>query len=238
MTGLDSRRSGWWGFVFTAAFVGSLIAGGALAVGKTLYLPGASAAQLRDFYSSNGLAVGVQSGLQVVAAFALLLFGRRLRAFGRAVYGGAVAAAGFLGLSVLLSVLLTVVAASASDAVLSGLGRAALICGGALHLLGTGVLMRSASAGGLGSGATTRWVFRYGLLAGPLVALACVSIPWPPLIKLEPLFRLAAIVWIIGVAVAVLRGRIGGAPEPQSSRSRLSSPAAGGREIDPHPTDS
>ncbi|MEU7874659.1 hypothetical protein [Dactylosporangium sp. NPDC049140] len=214
MNDLDNRRWGWWGFVFTAAFVASLVAGGALTVGRTLYLPGASAAQLRDFYSTNGLAVGVQSGLQVVATLALLLFGRRLRAFGRAGYGGAVAAAGFLGLSVVLSVLLTVVAASASDAVLSGLGRAALICGGALHLLGTAVLMRSASTGGLRSGTPTRWVFRYGLVAGPLIALACVSILWSPLIKLEPLFRLLAIVWIIGVAVAVLRGRIGRLPEP------------------------
>ncbi|WP_139338184.1 hypothetical protein [Micromonospora avicenniae] len=216
MTSIDHRRSGWWGFVFTAAFVASLVAGGALAVGKTLYLPGASAAQLRHFYSTNGLAVAVQSGLQMVAALALLLFGRRLRASGRAVYGGAVAASGFLGLSVLLSVLLTVVAASATDAVLSGLGRAALICGGALHLLGTAVLIRSASTGVLRSGTPTRWVFRYGLVAGPLIALACVSVLWSPLIKLEPLFRLLAIVWIVGVAVAVLRGRIGGTPEPAS----------------------
>lgn len=211
---LHERRWGWWGFVFTAAFVASLIAGGALAVGNTLYLPGASAAQLRDFYSANGLAVGVQSGLQAVAALALWLFGRRLRAFGRAVHGGAVAAAGFLGLSVVLSVLLAVVAASAADAVLSVLGRAALICGGALHLLGTAVLMWSASVGALRSGTRTRWVFRYGLVAGPVIALACASILWSPLIKLEPLFRLLAIVWIIGVAIAVLGGRIGRTPEP------------------------
>jgi hypothetical protein len=76
VTDLDSRRWGWWGFVFTAAFVASLVAGGALAVGKTLYLPGASAAQLRDFYSANGLAVGVQSGLQAVAA---VLLGQAVR---------------------------------------------------------------------------------------------------------------------------------------------------------------
>jgi hypothetical protein len=92
---LDNRRWGWWGFVFTAAFVASLVAGGALAVGKTLYLPGASAAQLRDFYSTNELAVSVQSGLQALAALALLLFGHRLRTFGRAAYGGAIAAAVF-----------------------------------------------------------------------------------------------------------------------------------------------
>jgi hypothetical protein len=209
VTDLDNRRSGWWGFVFTAAFIASLVAGGALAVGKTLYLPDASATQLREFYSTNGLAVGVQSALQAVAALALLMFGRRLRAFGRAGYGGTVAAAGFLGLSVVLSVVLTVVAASATDGTLSVLGRAALICGGALHLLGTAVLMWSVSGGALRSGARTRWVFHYGLIAGPLVALSCASILWSPLIKLEPLFRLVAIVWIIGVAVAVLRGRLG-----------------------------
>jgi hypothetical protein len=218
VTDLDNRRWGWWGFVFTVAFVASLVAGGALAVGATLYLPDASAAQLRDFYSSNGLAVGVQSGLQALAALALFLFGRRLRAFGRAVHGATVAAAGFLALSVVLSMLLSVVAASTSDAVVSGLGRAALICGGALHLLGTAVLVRSASTGGLRSGTRTRWVFRFGLVAGPLIGLACASLLWPPLIRLEPLFRLLAIVWIIGVALAVLRGRIGRTVEPVPSR--------------------
>jgi hypothetical protein len=191
---LDNRRWGWWGLVFTAAFVASLVAGGALAVGKTLYLPGASAAQLRDFYSTNALAVSVQSGLQAVAALALLLFGHRLRTYGRAAYGGAIVATGFLALSVL--------------------GRAALICGGALHLLGTAVLMRSASTGALRTGARTRWVFRYGLVAGVLIALACASIVWSPLIRLEPVFRLLAMVWIIGVSVAVLRGRLACTPEP------------------------
>jgi hypothetical protein len=211
---LDNRRWGWWGFLFTAAFVASLVAGGALAVGKTLYLPGASTAQLRDFYSTNALAVSVQSGLQAVAALALLLFGHRLRTFGRAAYGGAIAAAGFLAVSVLLSVLLTVVAASAPDTVLSVLGRAALICGGALHLAGTAVLMRSTSTGALRSGTRTRWVFRYGLVASLLIALACASIAWSPLIKLEPVFRLLAMVWIIGVSVAVVRGRLARTPEP------------------------
>jgi hypothetical protein len=211
---LDSRRWGWWGFVFTAAFVVSLVAGGVLAVGKTLYLPDASAAQLRDFYAANGLAVAVQSGLQALAALALWLFGRGLRCFGRAAYGGAVAAAAFLALSVLLSVLLTVLAGSASDSVLSVLGRAALICGGALHLLGASVLMRSTSTGAIRSDTPTRSVFRYGLIAGPLVGLACASIFWSPLIKLEPLFRLLAIVWIIGVAVAALRGQVTRTREP------------------------
>src|SRR6185369_9826771 len=127
---LDNRRWGWWGPVFAATFVISLVAGGVLAVGKTLYLPDASAAQLRDFYSANGLAVGVQSGLQVVAALALFLFGRRLPASGRAASGGSVAAAGFLGLSAVLSLLLTIVAPDTPESVLSMLGRAILICGG------------------------------------------------------------------------------------------------------------
>jgi hypothetical protein len=224
-----SRRWGWWGIVFVLAFVASIPAGNALLAGKSLYLPGASTAELRGFYPGNATAVLVQSALQTLAAFALYRFGRGVWAAlqpaaggGRAVpvmAAGTVAAAGFLFVSVIWSLLLVVSAASASDAIVTGLGKAALLCGGALHLTGLALLVTAASAVALRSGTRTRWVFHYGRIVGPLLALSAISIGWPPLVKAEVLWRLLAIVWIVGVAVAALRGRIGSSQVTQPTRA-------------------
>ncbi|MEU4680428.1 hypothetical protein [Micromonospora sp. NPDC023737] len=107
----------------------------------------------RDFCSVNGLAVGVQSGLQVVAALALLL-----SAAGCVLSAGPCTGAPSLrwGSSGCWSCSRCCSPSFASDAVLSRLGRTALIGGGALHLLGTAVLMRSGSMGDLRPGTTTR----------------------------------------------------------------------------------
>src|SRR5690348_9215318 len=72
------KKWGWWGPVFVAAFIGSIAAGGALAAGKALYLPGASAADLRAFYTESRTAVFAQCGAQALAAVALYLFGSGL----------------------------------------------------------------------------------------------------------------------------------------------------------------
>jgi hypothetical protein len=215
----SSRQWGWWGIAFVVAFVASIPAGNALTVGKSLYLPGASAAELRDFYTGSGTAVLVQSALQTLAAFALYRFGRGVGAAlqragdrGRAVLAmaaGTAAATGFLFLSVVFSLVLVVSAKSAGDGIVAGLGKAALLSGGALHLIGLALLVSASSVVALRSGTRTRWVFHYGRIVGPLLVMSVISIGSPPLMKIEPLWRLLAIVWIVGVAVAVLRGRIG-----------------------------
>ncbi|NJC73839.1 hypothetical protein HC031_29605 [Planosporangium thailandense] len=209
------RRWGWWGVLFVVAFVASIPVGSALVAGNTLYLPGASAAELRDFYTVSGTAVFVQSALQALAAFALYEFGCGARATvgrGRSVpvmTAGMVAAAGFLLVSDICSILLAVTAQTTSDGLVSGLGKATLLSGGTLHLLGLAVLVTAASGVALRSDTRTRWVFHYGRVVGPLLALSVVSTVWPPFVKAEVLWRLLAIVWIVGVAVAALRGRIG-----------------------------
>ncbi|MGI5240605.1 hypothetical protein [Dactylosporangium sp. CA-139066] len=215
------KRWGWFGPVFAVALVASIVAGGALTTGKTLYLPGASVEDLRAFYGGSRAAVLTQSVLQVLAAAALYLFGRGLhaalwpgRAFAaagrleRAAAWGNRAAAGFLLLSVLTSLILAAVADTAGAGVVSALGKATLLCGGALHLGGFAGLVAAASVAGLRSDARTRWMFRYGRWAAPLIAVSVVSIAWPPLVRLEPLYRLLAIVWIVGVGVAALRRRL------------------------------
>lgn len=213
--GRGTGRWGWWGLAFVVGFIASIVAGNAFTVGPSLYLPGASAAQLQDFYGANTTAVAVQSVMQLVAAVALLLFGYGLRAVVRPAagnralaLGGTAVAAGGLAASVVCSLVLIPLARSGSDAALAGLGRAALVLGGAVHLLGAGVLMVVASVAALRAGASSRWVFRYGRVAGVLVCLSALSVVIPPLVRLEPAVRLLVAVWIVGVAVAVLRGRV------------------------------
>lgn len=223
------KKWGWWGPVFVAAFIGSIAAGGALATGKALYLPGASAADLRTFYTDSRTAVFAQCAVQALASVALYLFGsglvgtlwpaRRDR-LGQVAAWGARAAAGFLLLSVLASLVLVAVADTAAAGLLTALGKVTLVCGGALHLGGFAALVTATSAAALRGGARSRWAFHYGRFVGPVVAVSLVSVAWPPLVRLEPLFRLLAIVWILGVAVAALRHRVGAARLPAGALSQ------------------
>ncbi|MEV4758316.1 hypothetical protein AB0J86_24800 [Micromonospora sp. NPDC049559] len=225
--GGGDRSWGWWAPVFVVAFVASIVAGGVLQTGESLYLPEASVAQLRDFYGGNATAVLAQSALQLLAAVALYRFGRRLRAAlpgagpraATALTWGTALAAGALVASVLCALVLLPLATSAGEAVVAGLGRAALLFGGALHLLGTGALITAASVLGWRARSRPRWVLGYGLGAGPLVAASALSAVVPPLVRPEPAFRLLAMVWLVGVAVGVLRGRLaaGSAPEGETA---------------------
>lgn len=219
--------------MFVVAFLASIVAGNMLTVGPSLYLPGASVEQLRVFYGTSGAAVIVQSGLQALAAIALYWFGIRMRAALRGAGGrravtamgwGTGIAAGSLLASVGCALVLMLVAASASDGAVAGLGRSTLVLGGAAHLLGSGLLITVTSTVALRSGARTRWVFGYGRFAGPVVALSAVSVLFPPLIRPEPPFRLLAAVWIVGAAVAALRGRLTAGPTGRPSRRTVLQP--------------
>lgn len=214
----ERRRWGWCGIVFVVAFIASIAAGGALKTGESLYLPEASVTQLRDFYGTSGTAVLVQSALQALAAIALHLFGRRLhaalrpaRAAAVAGWGSSIAAASMLA-SVVCSLTLLLVATSASDSAVAGLGKAALVLGGAVHLLGSGLLISAVSVVSWRSRRRPRWVFGYGRVAGPLVTASALSVVVPPLIRPEPAFRLLAAVWLVGLGIGVLRGRFADTP--------------------------
>jgi hypothetical protein len=208
------RRWGWWGIVFVAAFVAGIAAGSALKAGESLYLPDASVAQLRDFYAASRAAVLVQSALQILAAVALYRFGWRLRTAlhaegtraGAVLGWGTAISAGSLFASVVCGLALLVVAGQAGDTTVAGLGRAALVLGGAAHLLGAGLLITAASAVARRSHRRPRWVFGYGRFVGPLVAASAVSVLLPPLVRPEPAFRLLAAVWLVGSGIGVLRG--------------------------------
>ncbi|MGK5740250.1 hypothetical protein [Micromonospora sp. URMC 103] len=231
--GAGGRRWGWWGITFVVAFVASIAAGNALQAGESLYLPDASVAQLRDFYGGSDTAVLVQSALQALAAVALYRFGFRLRAAlsaegtraGAVTVWGTVVGAGAMLASVLCALALLLVAPSAGDTTVSGLGRATLVLGGAVHLLGSGLLIAAASVAAWRSRRRPRWVFGYGRVAGPLVAASALSAVLPPLVRPEPAFRLLAAVWLVGVGVGVLRGRLVGTSGDQPS------PKAAGQKV-------
>ena len=121
----------------------------------------------------------------------------------------------------LCAVLLLVVASSASAGVVAALGKLALVLGGAIHLLGSGLLVAAVSIAAWPSRRRPRWVFAYGRAAGPLVAASALSVVVPPLVKPEPAVRLLAAIWIVGLALGVLRGRLSTAN---------TGPAGGGRQ--------
>jgi hypothetical protein len=188
--------------VFVTGFTASLVAGAALAR-TSLFLPGAGAAELRAYYSGNGLAVWVAALLQLVAAAGLLRFGTGLAvtvgAGRRARYATWLAAAAFAA-SAALSVTLAGIAHGAGDGTLVLLARLTLALGGPVHLLGLAGLLRYGSRAALADGRAPRRVLRFGTRVAPFLLLSLVSLAVPELARVEPLWRLLAAVWLIVVA--------------------------------------
>ncbi|MEU4675318.1 hypothetical protein AB0F91_47160 [Amycolatopsis sp. NPDC023774] len=197
MVDVDVRRLG--GVVFVAFFVASLVAGAALAR-VSLYLPGASPSELREYYTDSRASVLVASALQLVAAIGLARFGAGLAArispaHRRACRAGYGLAAASLAVSALLSVLMVILGADADDSIVRVFGRLILSTGGALNLAGLALLIWSVSRGAAGARLGPRLAWRAGLVIAPLLAVALVSIVLVPLTRLEPLWRLLAAVW-------------------------------------------
>ncbi|QRP42770.1 hypothetical protein [Amycolatopsis sp. FDAARGOS 1241] len=203
-------RQGWrlGGVAFVACFVASLVASAALAK-DSLYLPGASPGELREYYTGSRAAVLVSSAMQLGAALGLALFGAGLvarigpahRRRGR--FGCGLAAAS-LAMSALLSVLMVILAADAGDDTLRVFGRLILVTGGALHLAGLALLIWSVSRAAAGAGLRPRPAWRAGLVIAPVLAVSLVSIVLLALTRLEPLWRLLAAVWISWVCAGGL----------------------------------
>jgi hypothetical protein len=209
---------GWSGVAFVVAFVASIVVGNLLAVGPSLYLPEASVTQTREFYSNNDTVVLAQSALQILAAVALAWFGLKLAARWRSIAYPPLArmlswsagiAAGALLTSVGCVLVLSVLGPSADDTTVSALAKAALLLGGPVHLLSSGLLIVLTSVTGRRVRLAPRWLMSYGRIAGPLVMASA-------LVRPEPAFRIVAAVWIIGVGLAVARGILRPSTHPHS----------------------
>ncbi|MFJ3339440.1 hypothetical protein [Streptomyces sp. NPDC086766] len=203
--------------MFVIGFVASLVAG-ALLARSSLFLPGATAGQLRDYYTGSQLAVGVSSLLQLLAAAGLAWFGHGLSAAvgaGRWATSATWLAASAFVLSCALSLSLVAVAGSVGDGTLLVLARLTLAFGGPVHLTGLAGLLWFSSRAALAHGQGPRWVMRFGILISPLLLVSLVSLILPAVTRGEPLWRLLAAVWLIAVSAANLR------PPSLGARSRV-----------------
>lgn len=202
-------RRGWrlGGPVFVIGFVASLIAGAVLAR-SSLFLPGATAAQLRDYYSHSGIAVGVSALLQLVAAVGLVWFGvgvsTAVGAGRRARVATWVAAAAFV-VSCVVSLTLVAVASGVGDGTLLVVARLTLAFGGPVHLAGLAGLLWFGSRAALAAGRGSRLVMRFGVVVSPLLLASLASLAVPAVTRVEPLWRLLAAVWLIAVSASALR---------------------------------
>lgn len=203
--------------MFVIGFVASLITG-ALLARTSLFLPGATAGQLRDYYTGSQLAVGVSSLLQLLAAAGLAWLGRGVSAATgagrRARYATWIAASAFV-LSCALSLSLVAVAGSVGEGTLLVLARLTLAFGGPVHLAGLAGLLWFSSRAALADGQGPRWVMRFGVMIAPLLLVSLVSLLLPAVTRVEPLWRLLVAVWLIAVSAADVR------PAPLGAGSRV-----------------
>ena len=193
--------------VFVGGFVASLVAGSVL-VPVSLFLPAAGAAELRTYYTQGTLGVAVAAVLQLVAAGGLVRFGTGLAIAsggGRRVRSSTWLSAGAFALSSLLSLLLDGLAAGAADSTLLVLARLTLVLGGPVHLAGMAGTLWFASRDGLAAGRGPRVVLRAGTVIGPLLLVSLLSMAIPPVTRVEPLWRLLAVVWLLSIACSGVR---------------------------------
>ncbi|MFI8459506.1 hypothetical protein [Kitasatospora sp. NPDC085464] len=217
------------GPVFVIGFIASLVLGAVLARGS-VFLPTATAGQLRGYYEHSGTAVAVSSLLQLVAAAGLLRFGfgasTAVGADRRARYAVWLAAGAF-AVSSALALALAAVATRAGDATLVVLARLTLAVGGPIHLAGLAGLLWYVSRRALAQERGPRRLLLFGAAAGPLLLLSLISIPVPAATRVEPLWRLLAAVWITGVGAAGLGRADTGDPGAASPRTGRESSAKG-----------
>lgn len=215
---LGGDRLAWTGLVFVVLFVSSLILGAVLTT-SSLFLPGATAEQLRSYYLHNGDAIVVQGALQLAASAALAVFLFRaavgvtrkfqedpvLRRATRVALAAGWLAAAALAVSVVLSFALFGQAAHLSTGGLNTLGKLILFFGGPAHLLALAVAIAAVSLAGRRAKTMRRWTGVYGLIIAPLMLISLISIAAPPVVRLEPLWRLLSFIWCIAISLRLSR---------------------------------
>jgi hypothetical protein len=197
---------------FAVLFVASAVVSGILGDGS-LPLPGATDAEIYDFFANNGSTSVAAGCCQVASALCLWAFSvstadQTGRTAGRqpapAVWGKVSAALYLLcgGLSIALGV----VAADSSVATVTLLRDLNFYSGGVAHVVTLGIFtLLAALAGSVG-----RRVRMFGVIAA-VPALASVVSPFVYVGNLFlPLGRVACMLWLITAAVGRLRG--GGRP--------------------------
>ncbi|WP_329046094.1 hypothetical protein OG738_30715 [Amycolatopsis sp. NBC_01488] len=187
--------------VFLGAFLAASFAGGALG-DRGLPLPDAPAADVAAYYGANPAAALVVAGLQVVSVLGFAAFARAVSR--RPVT--AVAAISVLAMLVssALTVVLTIVAGSASLATVQALRLGSFYSGGvgAVVTLGVFVIITA-------KGLPARW---FGYVAGSLAILSVLSLAFPVVSVLLPVGRVLSMAWTVVAAILLARDRRTGLP--------------------------
>ncbi|MEV7039640.1 hypothetical protein [Amycolatopsis sp. NPDC051061] len=188
--------------VFLLAYLTVTFAGTALG-DRSLPLPDASAADVAAYYSASPAAALVVAGLQVLSVLGFAVFARSVSRRPAMV----VAAVSVLAMLVssALTVVLTIVAGSASLETVQALRLGSFYAGGVVNVVTLGVFVVIAAKGL--AGAPTRW---FGYAAGGLATLSVLSLAFYYASVLLPVGRVLSMVWTVIAAIVLARsGRTG-----------------------------
>lgn len=164
---------------------------------RSLPLPDAPAADVAAYYSANPVATVVVTVLQVVSVLGFAVFAR-------AVGNRAVAAVSVLAMVVssVLSVVLAIVAGSASLGAVQALRLGSFYAGGVVNVVTLGVFVFLAAKAF--ASAPTRW---FGYVAGALAMLSVLSLAFYYASAFLPVGRVLSMVWTVVAAIVLTRNR-------------------------------
>jgi len=201
---------------FAALFVASLVAGGVLGEG-TFPSPFADGERIAGYFSGNRRALQITGTLQFASAVPLAILAAtaasRLQHLGvRApgvtiAFGGGTFSAAFLALSGLLQWTLARPAVQAEPGVVRALHDLTFLTGGPAHAVGLGLLVAGIAVPVLLLRLLPRWVGIAGLVIAVLAELSTLVLVAPAAAVLIPLSRFPGLLWLLGIAAALPRGR-------------------------------
>lgn len=183
--------------VFLVAYLTVTFAGTALG-DRALPLPDAPAADVAAYYGANPLAAIVVAGLQVLSVLGFAVFARTAARRPATVVAGVSVLA--MLVSSALTVVLTIVAGSASLDTVQALRLGSFYTGGVVNVvtLGAFVLLMAKEF----SGAPSRW---FGYVAGGLAVLSVLSLAFYYASVLLPVGRVLSMVWTVVAAIVLAR---------------------------------
>jgi hypothetical protein len=195
--------------VFTALFVGGVVISTVMAGGDTFPSPFGSSATILAYFQEHQRAVRVSAFLQFGAAVPLAIYAAtasaRLRNLGIRAPGatiaqvGGVLAAAMLGLSGLVSWVLSRPEVANEPAVVRALQDFAFATGGTGHVVFLGLLVAGIAVPGLLAGLLSRRLSLIGLVIAAVAELSTLTLLLSDLAVLLPIARFTALAWLIAV---------------------------------------
>jgi hypothetical protein len=185
--------------VFLVAFLAVSFAGSALG-DRSLPLPDAPAADVAAYYSANPAAAIVVAVLQAVSVLGFAVFARAVSR--RPAMAVAVVSVLAMLVSSALTVILTIVAGSASLDTVQALRLGSFYAGGVVNVVTLGVFVFAVAKASGFLGAPSRW---FGYVAGSLAMLSVLSLAFYYASALLPVGRVLSMVWTVVAAIVLAR---------------------------------